>query len=333
MIMQNGFPWTRATFVAIAYLSAATSSLVHAQKPPKADANNSGNSGSSTMEIAKAEGKLEAQQARTIKISTPENKELFLMLSQETVIRYTGEADTSWLVPGLMIRFSASFDQGKLTSPLKTFEVFMPLVNARLNMEQKREQTPGIYQEGKVAPEGAKGLFAENAKQAGNAAKPKGAGKANNPKNAAPAATTTGAQSFRVVGNLVSLKNNVLTIFAGQPLQLELDPKATVAVSSSDLTFASQGDTVTVSGLRNPAQAGVIHAERIEIKAANKLTQAQPAPRGRTRGKDAAGAKNQADAKSLNGKPSDKATDGKKTNPNDKKPGNTRAVGANKPNR
>lgn len=342
MRMWNGLTPRRCAAALLVIAPVVTlTGFAFGQKPPKADA---GSTNSSTMEIAKAEGKLEAQQGQAIKIITAENKDLFLMISQETAIRYSAEADQKWLAPGLMVRFSASFDQGKPTAPLKTLEVFMPLTNVRLNMEQMREQTPGVYQEGKVPPEASKGPINDNAQKPVNGAQPKAAGKATAPKTAQPAITASATgQSFRVVGRLVNLQNNVLTLFAGQPMQLELDPEAAISVSANDMSFAAKGDLVAVSGLRSPAKPEVVKAEKIEIKAAQKLTQAQPVPRGGRmqsgRGKGTAGARNQTDGKAGNVKPGDKAVDAKngavdakKGNVNDKRNSNTKPIGANKPN-
>ena len=281
--------------------------------------------GNATMEIAKAEGKLEAQQGQRIKISTAEQKEIFIDISQETSLKYSGEADRSWLSPGLMVRFSTKFDQGK-PEMLKGLEVFMPVMHRGMSMEQIRDQTPGMYQEGKAPPPVPKGLFAGDDKKAGT--KPAGKPAATTPP---PAATTGAAPTVRVIGKLMGVHGNVVMVMTEQPMQFELDPEATIAVTSGDLSFVAQGDSVAVSGLRSPAEPSFIRAERIEIKAAKKLTQPQPAPRGsRTRtnmrGKagDAAVDKDSKDtkagnAKAANGKtvpkPGDKPSDDKATKP------------------
>jgi hypothetical protein len=120
-----------------------------------------------------------------------------------------------------------------------------------------------------------------------------------------------------VVGTLRNVQKNVITLAAGpQPMQIELAPDATITVTASDFSFASHGDLVTVSGLRNPAQPEWIQAERIDVKAAKKLTQAQPVPRGgklRANGRGRGGA---ADAKDLQDNDAPAAND---------KPGNGKA--------
>lgn len=224
-----------------------------------------------TMEIAKADGQLAAMAGQTIKLTRSDKSEVFLVLGPDTDMKYSAEADMKWLSPGLMVRFTASFDQGRATAALKQLEVFVPSTRGRLTGEQMRDQTPGVYQEGKGPPEGAKGLFADDKKKAAKAAAPAG-----------------NAQTWRVVGALQGLQKNTMLVAAGtQPIQIELDPAISISVIADDLTFANSGDNVTVSGLRNPAQPTIIQAEKIELKAAKKLTQAQPAGRtSKSRGRN-----------------------------------------------
>lgn len=243
------------------------------------------------MEIAKAEGKWDAFSQGTIKILNNENEELFLMSENDTEIRYMAEAEPAWLMPGYMVRFSATFDEkNKPTAALKAIEVFTPVNGRRLSPEQMREQTPSIYLEEKAQPDEAKGLFAENNKKP-----PKG--RPNKKEMITP------GKSFRVVGQIGNVQNNVLTVMASQPIQIEIDPMAVVTVNTTDIATALnltvKGDAVNVSGLRNPSQPKQIYSQQISIKAAKKLTQAMPqAKRGKgsMRDKDA-DAKNAKDAK------------------------------------
>lgn len=283
-------------------------------------------------EIAKAEGKLEAQQGQTLKISTTDNKEIFVQVGPGTALKYSGEADRSWLSPGMMVRFSTRFDQGKAVAPLKSLDVFMPVLRPGMTMEQMREQTPGIYQEGKTPPPGAKGLFADDSQKPGNKGGSKPAG--NKPADAAQPAVGASA-AYRVVGKLMGLHGNTIMVMAEQPMQFELDPAATISVTSSDLTFAVHGDPVAVSGLRNPAEPAYIQAEKLEIKAAQKLTQAQPTARGRTRGnlRGKAAEADESDAK--DGKPAVKkpgSVDRRTGATNKSRGANVKPDGAAKPN-
>ena len=262
-----------------------------------------------SMDIAKVEGKWDAFSQGIIKILNAENQEIFLQSENETLVTYSAEAEPAWLMPGYMVRFSASFDQNsKPTAPLKAIEVFTPLTRRRMSPEEIREQTPGITREDKGQAEGAKGVFENDKKQ------PKG-------KPTKKETAVTPGQTFRVVGQIGAIQNNVLTVLASTPIQIEIDPAAVVTVTTNDLPSAinmiAKGDAVSVSGLRNPAQPAQIYCERISIKAAKKLTQAMPqAKRGKgsTRDKDA-DPKNAKSSKDSKDKP-----DSKKPTSTDKKP-------------
>ena len=266
-----------------------------------------------SMEIAKVEGKWDAFSQGIIKILNAENQELFLQSESDTVINYMAEAEPAWLMPGYMVRFSAALDQnGKPTAPVKAIEVFTPSTRRRMSPEEMREQTPGIHREDKSQPQGANGLFAEKEK------KPQPKAKPSSKKDLASAP----GQSYRIVGQIGGIQNNVVTVMASTPIQIEIDPTAAVTVKTGDISSAlaliAKGDSVSVSGLRNPAQPAQIYCEQITIKAAKKLTQAMPPTKrgkGSTRDKDA-------DTKNSNAKDKDAKdkADGKKTTPSDKKP-------------
>ncbi len=284
----------------LAFVAVGTFSWVHIQ-PVAAQKKDEINAGGSALEIAKAEGKLEAMQGQTLKIKS-DSKDMFLVMGQQTAVKFSGDAEASWLQPGLYVRFSSSFDaQGRPTAALKNLEVFLPSTSNRLSAEQQRDQTPGIYQESKSVPPGAKEVFADK--------------KAPPPKNA-PAAAPAG-QAMRVVGTVRAVQGSKLMIAAGmQPVQIELDPSVVIAVTATDLSFINQGDNVTVSGLRNPAEPSWIQAERIEIKAGKKLTQAQPIQRGKsrsTKGKDSKEDKDSKDPKNSKEDPKKPGTPEKKT--------------------
>jgi hypothetical protein len=251
-----------------------------------------GKPGQGVNEIARGSGTLEAQQADTLKIATEDKKEKFLVVRRDAQIRFTGEADLEWLTPGLFVRFSSPFDaQGKASGKLKTLEVFVPAQALRMSPEEIREQTPGIFSEGKEPPPGAKGLFTDK-EPAGNR-DPKGkdnkAGDRNAGKKPAAEPPVATGQSYRVIGQVVGLKDQTLTVSTpGRPVQIELDPDLVITVTSRDLSFTNKGDSVTYAGITNTAQPDWVQVERLDIKAEKKLEQAvvtRPA-RGRTSGRN-----------------------------------------------
>ncbi len=282
------------------------------------------------MEIATVEGKWDAFAQGIIKILNSENQEVFLQSENNTVLQYSAEAEPSWLMPGYMVRFSATFDQNsKATAPLKAIEVFTPVTHRHMTPEAMREQTPGIYREDKAQAGEAKGMFGN---EGNNNATKNNANKnnVNNVNNKAQSKSKPSkkesaiapGQTMRVVGQLGNIQGNVLTVIAMSPMQIEIDPKAVVTVTASDLSFAYpmvvKGDKVTASGLRNPAQPSQIYCEKITIKAASKLTQAMPqTKRGKASTRDKDGdAKSSKEAKDT----SKSKIEPKKPNTSEKKP-------------
>ncbi len=169
MRMWNCYRWMTTSLVLAALLAGPLGNqFAWAQKPKtdpgkgatnkstKADGNQPGGS----MEIATVEGKWDAFAQGIIKILNSENQEVFLQSENNTVLQYSAEAEPSWLMPGYMVRFSATFDQNsKATAPLKAIEVFTPVTHRHMTPEAMREQTPGIYREDKAQAGEAKGMF------------------------------------------------------------------------------------------------------------------------------------------------------------------------------
>ena len=277
-------------------------------KPNKSD----GAGPESSMAIAKVEGRWDAFSQGIIKILNAENKEVFLHSDNDTLVTYKAEAEPAWLMPGYMVRFSASFDQNsKATAPLKAIEVFTPRTGRRMSPEEMREQTPGITREDKPQLEGAKAPETDKKPPKGKPAK----------KDATPAP----GQTFRVVGQIGGIQNNVLTVLASTPIQIEIDPAAVVTVTSNDLVSAInlivKGDGVVVSGLTNPAQPSQVYCEQITIKAGKKLTTAMPqAKRGKPNARD----------KDNDSKNSKNAKDGKDAKDSKAKPDPKKATASDK---
>ncbi len=321
MNVWNCIRWMATSLGFAAVLAGPLADNMACAQKPKPDAKTKSDKGANQnpgqpaagMEIAKVEGKWDAFQQGIIKILNAENQEVFLQSENDTLLRYSAEAEPSWLMPGYMVRFSATFDQNyKPTAPLKTIEVFTPMTRRRMTPEEIREQTPGINLEGKGPPQDAKGLFTDNKKP-----QPPAKGKSNKKEPA-----ITAGQSFRVVGQIGNIQNNVLTVMASTPIQIEIDPTAVVTVTANDMPSAmnmiAKGDSVSVSGLRNPAQPNQVYCEQITIKAAKKLTQVLPQAKkgkGSPRDKDKDDPKNAKNTKDSKDKP-----DVKKSTSTDKKP-------------
>lgn len=193
------------------------------------------------LEIAEITGKLQAVAGYQIKLKAEDGTDYMAVVSPgETTFRYRGTADIKFLSPGLLIRFTAPFDQGGNTpNPIAQIEVFNPVRQKRMRADQLQEQTPGIYPAKK------------------------------NEKEEAPPA---GFENIRVVGKLMGAQGDRMQVAAGnRPVVVPFDPAMEILVSSGDATFCMEGDEITVTGLRNPSQVNWIKAETIIVTGAKPL--------------------------------------------------------------
>jgi hypothetical protein len=249
------------------------------------------------LQIAQVSGTLQAIALDKIKIVAEDKKEYFAVVSPQTSLSYKGTAEPDFLMPGMLIRFSAELNQtGQVQAPVADLEVFTISQHRRMSQEQMRDQTAGVYQVGG---------------EVGNAKKP---GDKPKEKSSKPNAATSkvGAQAYRVVGQIAGMKAGKMLVQAGgAQVQLELDPKAVIKVTSHDTTFCQMGDQVKVSGLRNAGQEQFIQSESLEIVGSKPL--------GPAEGKTAKNAKNAKGSKGKTAKAGDKdkddATDDNKTEP------------------
>ena len=254
------------------------------------------------LQIAQISGTMQAMQLNQIKILAEDKKEYFAVVSEQTALQYRGTAEPEFLTPGLLVRFSAELNQsGQVQGPVTELEVFTISQHRRMSPEQMREQTAGVYQVGG---------------EVGNAKKP-----GDKPKDKVPskptAASAKSSQAYRVVGQIAGTKAGKMFVQAGGvQVQLELDPKAVIKVTSHDTAFCQMGDQVKVSGLRTAGQEQFIQSETLEIVGAKAL--------GPAEGKTAKNAKSTKVSKGKGAKVSaekddavaaEKKTDPKKTTP------------------
>ncbi len=230
------------------------------------------------LEIASVTGKFAAMQENRIKVVTADKEDYFVVMNNQTRLQYKGTADPKFLMPGLMVRFSASLlPNGMTESPVAEIEVFTLSLERRMSPEQQREQTPGVYQE--VGDVGAGPKKPEPKKIDTN--KPdlkKPDSKRTEPKNGDKnlAKPTAAAHNYRVVGQILGSQGNKLFVQAGQArVQFELDPQAAISVSASDSMFCQLDDEVKVSGLRTAGQDKYIQAETIQITGSKPLGPAE----------------------------------------------------------
>ncbi len=236
---------------------------------------NSGNVGGG-LQIAEASGTMQAMIQNQIKILAEDKAEHVIVLTDQTLLQYRGTAEPDFLMPGLLVRFSAELTQsGIVEAPLNELEVFTYSQSRRTTPEQMREQTAGVYQVGNEAGNLKK---ADTKKAEPKKPEPK---KTETKKTGAketsqPAASPSGAQTYRVVGRVLGSQAGKVFVQAGSVrVQVELAPKAVINVTARDTTFLQTGDKIKVSGLRNAAQEMYIQAENIEIVAAKPLSAAE----------------------------------------------------------
>ncbi len=288
-------------------------------QPCIANSQDSGKAGG--LQIAQVSGTMQAMALDKIKIVAEDKKEYFAVVSDQTSLTYKGTAEADFLTQGLLVRFSAEVNQsGQAQGPVKELEVFTVSQNRRMSQEQMRDQMPGVYQVG-----GEVGNVKKPSEKAKDkpAAKPNATGKGAQASGAqasgaqASGARASGARAYRVVGQIAQIKAGKMLVQAGgAQIQLELDPKAEIKVTSHDTTFCQMGDQVKVSGLRNAGQEQFIQSESLEITGAKPL--------GPAEGKTAKNSKTTKGSKSKAAKPgadkddplaTDKKTDTKKTTP------------------
>ena len=254
------------------------------------------------LQIAQVSGTMQAMQLNQIKIVAEDKKEYFAVVSEQTSLHYKGTAEPGFLMPGLLVRFSAALNQsGVVQAPVAELEVFTISQNRRMTQEQTRDQTPGVYQvSGEVG----------NTKKPSDKTKDKSTAKQTS-------TSTKDAQMYRIVGQIAGVQAGKIVVQAGAVrVQLELDPKAVIKVTSQDTAFSQMGDQVKVSGLRTAGQEQFIQSESLEIVGAKPL--------GPAEGKTAKNAKTTKGSKGKGTKTgtekddavaADKKTDPKKTTP------------------
>jgi hypothetical protein len=271
------------------------------------------------LEIVELSGTLEMIVGNQLKMKTTDGQESIVLMGDATSFKYEGTAEPSALSPGLMVRFTGSFDEaGNSQAPLSELEIFRPVRERRMSLELQQKQTPGIYpaqekEKGKPAPTVAlnksaivkdikSGASAQQALKNNSAAKPaptkpgaanKGA-QARNPrdnKGKADAATTPqgSVADFLVVGMLRAIQGDKLQIFAGnRPLIVPFAPDLNVTVTAGDPLFCQMGDEIAINGFKD--SSGFIQAETIVVTGAKPLgsvdeKEAARSSRGPKRGK------------------------------------------------
>lgn len=208
------------------------------------------------LDISEVEGKLEGVAGNMLRLQSEDGTHYMVMLAGNTTLAYDGTAEPEFLMPGLMVRFTAPFDaKGMPHGEVTELEIFRPAKQRRMSREQMQDQTPGIYPVSKENEDKDKKQDARSRRR-------------RKPEPPLPA----GVQKFRIVGQIRGVQDSKLQIAAGnRPVMIQLAKEPKIAVASGDTQFCMAGDAVSVSGLSNAAQPELIKAESIEIKGEQPL--------------------------------------------------------------
>ncbi len=230
------------------------------------------------LDIAKVEGTLEDMGGYQLKVKPEKGESTLVGINpQKTDFVYVGTAEREFLLPGLMVRFTAAFDvNGKPQAALKELEIFVPARKRRMTNEYMRDQTPGIHS---IDPGGEPGKANAKTgeKKTDKAAGKEGKGKSNVAAAGATATAGSSVMDFRIVGKLTGIQGNVIQVAAGnRPIMVELAEELKITVAAGDTTFCVAGDKVSATGLKNAAQPNYVEAEKITITAAKPLALPKP---------------------------------------------------------
>lgn len=208
------------------------------------------------LEATTLTGTLEAVAADKIRVKGEDGTSYFVVLNRQSTVSYRGTADPRFLRPGLMVRFSGTFNTatGTPEAPIAELEIFRPVKRRRMSREMQQNQTPGIY------PVAAKGEAGE--------------GRANPRTQPRTANAASKNPELKIVGQLRAVQADKIQVVAGnRPVIVPMDAAVKISVGTGDTMFCMPGDTVEVVGLTNSAQPSWIQAETVEITGVNVLGQ------------------------------------------------------------
>ena len=160
-----------------------------------------------------------------------------VQFDKSTKIKVTGTATPDYLAAGMYVAFKGSFDRReKGTEPIKEVQIFTPDANNQ----------PGAYAVGSGTG------FSEPT---------------TSKKKTPPAAT----KEYQIAGRITAAHKNTISVDCGNlKVKAEIAPDATVKLDTSDLSWASTGDKMSISGaiLGRGRALGL----NISIELANVLT-------------------------------------------------------------
>jgi hypothetical protein len=199
-----------------------------------------------------ARGTLRGVAPGGLQMATDDNQLVAVKIQgRQAEVSFTGNADASFLKPGMQVKFSALVKKsGKVAEPITSLVIFTP---------QDRTEI-GVYSENAAsAPNPLEGLFSTEPKE--------------EPKKPARPRRIVEDQPYRIGGTLVSLKAGKMVVSAGgNQIKCELADDAKIRVATSNLAYARVGDKVDVDGWTYATMKQLAVANRVSVTAAEPLT-------------------------------------------------------------
>jgi hypothetical protein len=174
---------------------------------------------------------------------------------QARAIEYLATAEPSWLMPGMLVRLTATVDRrGKIQEPIGQMEVITLREGVQLGVASDMGDGGGLGDEGA-------GLFQD--------AKPEKKEK----KKAAPP-KDSGTWTF--VGRLTEAKNGRVSIAVpGKVLKGELADNAKISVDYGNLSLVKPGDQITFQGWSPVGRKQFVMANSVTVTSPEKLVGAK----------------------------------------------------------
>jgi hypothetical protein len=229
---------------------------------------------------------------------------VMVQFDKNSKVKITGTASADALAVGMYVQFKGTFNRfGKGTEPIKDVVIFSPDANNQ----------PGAYEIG-----GGSNAFDEP-----TPTKKKG-----------PPPTTT---MYQIAGRITAVHKNIINVDCGNlKVKPEIAPDATVKLESSDPSWASSGDKITIAGVILGQGRALCSTATIEVSpiVGKKKSHVIPHVAATDKADKADVATDTAtDKKAKADKPDKKGTDPKVTDPKvaDPKAGDAKAADAKKP--
>ena len=209
--------------------------LLVATAPPDAAAQQP----KTAKEKIKGTGTLKGFRGNLLHVQTKEGDQYLVKVEAKPQdIVFSGSADSSWLRPGMLVRFTCRFNKkGEAQTAVSNLTVFTPREGTKI----------GVFADLNA---GAKDLFSSDDEKSAKAP----------------------SVAFLVAGRLTAFRNGKMTVAAGRTsVKTELADKAVIKIDVADLRLAKPGDTVRFDGWYYPQRKQEIYATRLEVAAAEPI--------------------------------------------------------------